>query len=165
MIHKISLIAAIDTDNAIGKNGKIPWRGQLEADVKHFVNITKEKVVVMGRKTWDSLPEGFKPLPNRRNIVLTTDRKWIAKGCEVSNNMQDVLRVFRDHEIFVIGGGEIYKLFMPYATRLFITHIEHSFNGDVFFPSIGKEWKFDILSEHPVDKRNHFPCTIVEYTR
>lgn len=156
----VTIIAAVDKQLAIAKNGKIPWH--LAADMKHFSEITAEGTVVMGRKTYESLPSRFKPLPGRKNVIITKDVNFPAPGCWTFQTINPVLEC-ASVEVFVIGGAEIYKLFMPYANRLIITHVETKVGGDVFFPKIEDKWRARFVSEHPRDKQNDYSFTIVEY--
>lgn len=136
----ISLIVALDRRNAIGFNGD--QLAYISDDLKHFKAITQHHTIVMGRKTSDALPKGI--LPNRRNIVLTHDKRWQREGAETACEVEEVLEMVRhDGEVFVIGGGVIYEAFMPHASHLYITHIDHTFpNVDTFFPDIdNRRWK------------------------
>ncbi len=159
----ITLIGAVDRKMAIGKGGDIPWRGCLKADMDHFKHVTLEATVVMGRKTYESLPARFRPLPDRKNIIITRNADFSAPGCFT---FQTIDPVFHEAsvEVFIIGGGEIYKLFMPHANRLLLTHVETKIDGDTFFPRIPTGWKERLVSDHPKDEGNHFPFAIVEYT-
>lgn len=133
---KISMIVAMDMNNGIGKDGDMPWH--LSADLKFFKKTTMGFPIVMGRKTFESLP--FGPLKGRRNIVISRDKDLKIEGAEVIQKPEDVFDLFKeDEEIFVIGGGSIYKLFMPYADQLFITIIDHSYEADTFFPDVDSE--------------------------
>lgn len=159
----LQMIVAMDQMRAIAKNGKIPWR--LKADMEHFVNMTKEKIVVMGRKTWDSLPEKFKPLPNRENVILTSNKDLVLPGCKVLHSRNEVLHLAQFREVWIMGGAEIYKMFLPYTNRLIVTHVETVVDGDVFFPPIGREWKTTLLFHQETDEKNHYPFQVVEYKR
>jgi dihydrofolate reductase len=161
----LTLIAALDYGLAIGKNGKLPWR--LQADMRHFQETTRGKIVVMGRKTFDSLPERFRPLPDRKNWILTRDeRRFSTVDCWVAKTTYPIVRRAQEEEIFVIGGGEVYKTFLPIATRILITHVETRVEGaDVFFPELPKEWVQTKLLEHDQDEKNDFRFTIVEYKK
>lgn len=127
------IIAAVDEENGIGKDNKLPWH--LPEDMKFFKNTTQGHVVVMGRKNWDSIPERFRPLPNRDNVVIT--RSLIEyEGAMTFNSIDDCLQYYDDRDIFVIGGGEIYNQMMPFVNEMYITHVEGTHNADVFFPEI-----------------------------
>src|SRR5579871_1528577 len=124
-LPRLSAILAMDKNALIGANGTLPWR--LPADLQHFKKTTINHAIIMGRRTYDSLG---KPLPNRTNIILTTDRQFNAGNCLIAHNLDEALTLARTHEqeeIFIIGGAEIYKLFMPYLSRLYITSIDHAF--------------------------------------
>lgn len=132
MNPRISLIAAIARNRTIGKNNELPWR--IPEDTKRFRKLTTGHVVIMGRKTFESIG---RPLRERTNIVITRDTGYRAEGCTVVHSIEDALkeakRIERE-EVFVIGGGEIYKATLPSADRLYLTIIDKDFEGDVFFP-------------------------------
>ncbi len=132
----ISLIAAMDEGRVIGRNGRLPWQPWLAAaDVQRFYALTLGKTVVMGRKTYESLPGRLRPLPGRRNIVLTRNETFGAFGCQVAHTIEEVLAAAGDApELMVIGGSEIYELFLPLAHRMYLTIIRASFEGDAYFP-------------------------------
>jgi dihydrofolate reductase len=133
-----SMIVAMDLDRGIGKDNKLLWR--IPEDLQYFKSITSHKVVVMGRKTLESIG---KPLPRRTNIVLTRDTSYKASGCFVYNSIEDILSEKMMHndnaEMFIIGGAEIYNLFLPYTDRLYITQVSGIFNADTFFPVLSDE--------------------------
>jgi len=125
------MIVAVDRNFVIGGKNDLPWPN-IPADKKHFRETTKGKTVVMGRKTFESL--GSRPLPNRRNIILTRDANFKAEECEVIRASEEILPLAKTEEVFIIGGGAVYKEFLPYAEKLYITFIEGEFHGDVKFP-------------------------------
>lgn len=128
-----SIIAAVDNNLLIGSKNDLPW-GRIKADMKHFRDITTGHTVVMGQRTFESIG---KPLPNRRNIVLSYDKSLQISGCEIVHSIEEAQMITKnDNEVFVIGGGSIYKAFMPFADRLYITFIEGVFSGDTYFPNI-----------------------------
>lgn len=133
---RISLIAAIGANNrALGKDNQLLWH--IPDDLKRFKEITNGHPVIMGRKTWESLPEKFRPLPGRLNIVVTRQEEYEASGAEVCNSLEDAIRIASENEtneIFVIGGGELYKEALPFAHKLYLTLIDDEKDGDVFFP-------------------------------
>ncbi len=134
----ITLIAALAQNNCIGKNGKLPWH--IPEDMVHFKELTTGKIVLMGRKTWESIPEKFRPLPNRKNIVITRQENYfVPSDVEVYTNIEDVLQKYAAEEIMVIGGAEIYKQTIDTADVLEITHVKESVDGDAFFPEIKKD--------------------------
>jgi len=134
----ISLIVAMDKNKVIGKNNSLIWK--LPEDMKRFKQLTLNKPVVMGRKTFESIG---KPLPNRLNIILTREKNYSAEGCVVVHSVKEALNASKNNEeIMVIGGAQIYKEFLPLANRMYITLIEKEFEGDAYFPEYNKEdWK------------------------
>lgn len=163
----ITMIVAMDKNRVIGKAGDVPWRGKLKADAEHFRNTTLNKIVVMGRKTYNSLPEKYKPLPKRENLVMTRDLKFNAPGCAEIRDAGAIIRMSEYREVFVIGGKDIYGLFLPVAQRLIVTHVETEVvGGDTLFPKLSpQEWVSNFLFRHEVDEKNDFPFHVVEYTR
>lgn len=123
----LNMIACMDKNRVIGNGNKLPWH--LPEDLNYFKKTTLGKKVVMGRKTYESLG---KPLINRENIILTRDMNYQAPGCQIIHNIQDILS--GQDEIFVIGGEQIYNVCLPFADRLYLTHIHYSFSGDAYFP-------------------------------
>jgi dihydrofolate reductase len=131
----LSLIAALARHNVIGRDNTLPWH--LPEDLKHFRETTLGKAVIMGRKTWDSLPPKFRPLPGRRNIVLSRDASLALAGAEVVSSLPAALALLgADDEAVVIGGAELYRQALPLADRLYLTRIDAEFEGDAFFPPI-----------------------------
>lgn len=151
----ISLIVAAASNNAIGKDGKMPWH--LPNDMKHFKNITWGMPVVMGRKTFESLG---KALPGRKNIVISRQPAWNAEGVVVVKNMEDALFVAKQtdaNEVMVIGGGEIYRAMMDKARRIYLTRVEAEPEGDTFFPSIDPaQWYLVSQKNHEADEKNPY---------
>lgn len=135
---KIILVAAHDKNNLIGNNNKLPWH--LPEDLKHFKDTTRGNTVVMGRKTYESI--GF-PLPNRRNIILTRNKDLKIDGCDIVADMQDILsnKELADKKLMVIGGTEIYKLFLDVADELVITEVNGEYEGDAYFPEYKEDFK------------------------
>ena len=144
---KISLIAAMDRGFAIGKDGALPW--QLPDDLKRFKALTMGKAMIMGRKTFDSFPA---PLPGRRHIVLTRDPDWAEEGAEVAHSADEALKLANGPHVCIIGGVEIYRLFLPRADRVELTEIRAKPPGDTrleaFDPKIWQEISRD---SHPAD--------------
>ncbi|OGI57447.1 hypothetical protein A3B85_01025 [Candidatus Nomurabacteria bacterium RIFCSPHIGHO2_02_FULL_37_13] len=160
----ISLIAAIGKNNELGKNNTLLWH--LSADMKHFRETTLLHAVIMGKKTFESIG---KPLPNRRNIVITRDVKYKKEGVEIAHSLSGALDLFPDQkeEIFIIGGAEIYKQFMPIADKLYITHMDaQDKEADSFFPEIiPVVWNEISHEEYPADEKNIFPYTFSIYEK
>lgn len=132
-VPKVSIIAAIDSRRGIGKGGRLMWH--IGEDMKHFKEVTSGHTVIMGRKTYESIGRS---LPNRVNIVITKNRDFRADGCVIASSLEEALadaNKRKSAEIFIIGGGEIYKQAMPFADRLYLTIVEGDFGADTFFPS------------------------------
>ena len=130
---RLTLLAAVARNGAIGKNNDLVWREP--EDLRHLRRVTTGHAVLMGRKTWDSLPPKFRPLPNRRNVVLTRDPTWRADGADTATTLDDALALLAgSDQVFVLGGAEIYALAMPRADRLVLTEVDADLDGDTFFP-------------------------------
>ncbi|MDJ0393903.1 dihydrofolate reductase [Rhodococcus sp. G-MC3] len=134
----IGLIWAQAAGGVIGDGNAIPWH--IPEDMAHFKAITQGHPCVMGRRTWDSLPTRFRPLPGRRNIVVTRNAQWSDEGAETAGSIEDALALVDGPTVWVMGGGEIYRAAMPYATRLEITHIDLEIDGDTIAPEIPDGW-------------------------
>lgn len=129
----ISIIVALAQNNAIGENNDLLWH--ISDDLRRFKQLTTGHTVIMGRRTFDSLPK--RPLPNRRNIVITHDTAYACPGAEVFHSLNAVIDAVRgEEETFVIGGAEIYRQFLPFAKRLYLTWVYADFDADVYFPTI-----------------------------
>ena len=157
----ISIIVAYANGRVIGKNGNIPWL--LPNDLQHFKRITSGHTVVMGRKTFESIR---RPLPHRRNIVLTSNMTFSWPGVEVVHTRDDVFALGNPGEVFIIGGENVYKQFLEVAERLYITEIALETDGDAFFP----QWKhesFTLVSTQAgiLDEQNKLPHTFFTYER
>lgn len=133
----IRMIVAHDDNRVIGKGLTIPWR--IKADMENFKKVTSGHTVVMGRKTWESLPPKFRPLPNRTNIVLTKDRSWKSEGVITSDSIVDLIMDRED--LFVIGGEKVYEAFLPHTHKLYVTRVYSKFDGDIHFPSYDRYFK------------------------
>ena len=130
---QLALIAAVARNGAIGKAGGLLWHEP--EDQKHFRRVTMGCPVIMGRRTWDSLPVRFRPLPGRRNVVITRDTAWRADGAEPVPSLDAALALLAEApKVFVIGGAEVYALALPHATELVLTEIDAVLDGDTFFP-------------------------------
>ena len=162
---KIKIIAAIGKNNELGNNGSLPlWN--LKTDMERFKTLTTGKIVVMGRKTFESFPERFRPLPNRRNIVLTRDRNWQAQGAENFESLEKFLEENNPDEIWIIGGGEIYKKFLNKANELYITHVDANFEADTFFPEIDENiWQKVSEEKFLTDEKNSHNTIYTIYER
>jgi dihydrofolate reductase len=163
----ISLIAARTQNNVIGKNNDLPWH--LPDDMKYFMQTTKGHHTIMGRKNYDSIPEKFKPLPNRTNIVVTRQPDFHAPGCIVVHSLEKALEIAENDgevETFIIGGAEIYNLGFSLATKLYITEINTVLDGDTHFPEFSKtDWKEISRVHHDKDERHAFEFDFVVYEK
>ena len=160
----MNIIVAIDEHYAIGRNGDLLCH--MRADLQHFKALTTGHTVVMGSKTYLSLPR--RPLPGRRNIVLTRQDAALFEGAEVVRSIEDILALNSPaNEIFIIGGGEVYRQLMPYAERLYITRIHHTWDdADTFFPTIDKsQWSVESEERHQADEQNPYDYTFRTYRR
>ncbi len=159
----ITLIWAQDQNRLIGKDNDMPWK--LPADMAYFKQQTQHKTIVMGRKTWESF--GSKPLPNRRNIVLTRDPEFTADGGEIVHTPEQALELTNNEdEVMIIGGSQIYKLFLAHADRLLVTQIEHEFEGNTFFPEVNwSEWKLESSTQGLQDEKNVYDYRFEQYVR
>ncbi len=160
----ICLVVAAASNNAIGKDGSMPWH--LPNDMKHFKNVTWGMPVIMGRKTFESLG---KVLPGRRNIVISRQDDWNADGAIVVKSIEEALNKAIEtdaKEIMVIGGGEIYKLLFQQAKRIYMTRVDAEPEGDTFFPSIDlNEWKLVSQKNHEADAKNAFNYSFQTWER
>jgi dihydrofolate reductase len=160
----VSIIAAVDEQNAIGKGRQLLWR--LPQDMRRFQNLTAGHTVIMGRKTFESLPKGA--LPNRRNVVLTSHLTKSFAGAVACNSLPDALKLCeKEAEIFLIGGATVYTPALTIADKLYLTRIHHVFeNADVFFPAINfDEWKEIEHLPHPADGQHAYAYTFHTYIR
>jgi dihydrofolate reductase len=157
----ISMIWAMGRDNALGCKNRMPW--YIPADFAYFKKATMGKPVIMGRKTFESIG---KPLPGRKNIVITRDTSYNPEGCIVVNSIDEAMESAGEGETFIIGGAEIYRAFMPIADKLYMTLINEEFEADSFFPEIDySRWKL-VSSERGIkDEKNPFDYEWLVYER
>jgi dihydrofolate reductase len=157
---KLHLIYARARNGTIGKDGQMPWH--LPEDLAHFKRVTLGQPVIMGRKTWDSLPARFRPLPGRVNIVITRQTDWHSDGAWRAASMDEALRLCGDApDAWIIGGAEIYRQAEPLASTAGVTEIDADFEGDAFAPDLGKNW-------HEIQRESHvaasgLPFSFVTY--
>ncbi|MFT4834518.1 MAG: dihydrofolate reductase [Marinoscillum sp.] len=163
----ISMIAAMGTNRSIGKDNGIPWH--LPDDFKYFKDTTQGHYVIMGRKNFESLPPKYKPLPNRPNVIITRQTSYDGEGAEVVHDLQDALSQAKEgeeKEAFIIGGGEIYRLGLEVADKIYLTEINASFDGDTFFPEFDiSRWEETSRSHHAADERHAHSFDFVIYER
>lgn len=136
----IVIVAAVAKNGVIGKGNAIPWR--LPEDIAHFKTLTTGHTVVMGRKTWESLPSRFRPLPGRHNIVVTRNPDYQAPGADVAHSLDEAIKLGAgDTALFIIGGAELYAQALPLAQRLELTEIDAEIDGDAYFPAFDRtQW-------------------------
>lgn len=160
-VMTITMIWAQASNGVIGRNNDLPWR--LPRDMAYFKQQTQHKTVVMGRKTWESF--GGKPLPNRRNIIITRSQEFTATDAEVVYSVQEAIQLAgQDHELMVIGGSTIYEQFLPYADRLLVTKIDYDFAGDTYFPEVDwSQWQQASITEGIRDEKNDYDYRFEEY--
>jgi len=148
-------------NRVIGIDNRLPWR--LPAEMRNFRETTMGKPIIMGRKTHESIGRA---LPGRQNIVLTRNRTYESDGCMIVHSVQEALIVAEGREVMVIGGAQLYKLFLPLADRIYLTLVETEFEGDSFFPKIESRYWREISKEtYEPDKKNQYKYSIVLYER
>lgn len=158
-MQKISGIVAVADSGVIGQDNQLIWH--LPNDLKHFKAITLNKPIVMGRKTYESIG---RPLPERRNIILSSNKSLIIPGCEVMHSIEEILEATQNApEVMITGGGEIYRLFMPYLTYLYITYVHVEVSGEITFPTLNKnEWREISRKKNDSDASHIYDYTFVE---
>ncbi len=158
----LSLIAAVSENNVIGNNNNLVWH--LPADLKRFKQITSGHYVIMGRKTYESVG---KPLPDRTNIIVTTNDKFTAEGCIVVHSIKEALEYSKEQdEVFILGGGNIYEQTIDIADKIYLTRIHGKFNGDTFFVNINVQvWLVESEELHQPDEKNSYAYTFINYIR
>lgn len=159
---KLISIAAIGQNNELGKDNDLLWH--LPEDFKRFKKMTTGHYIIMGRKTFESFP---KPLPNRTHVVITRQENYPSQQCIVVKNIDEALEVVKNQElVFVIGGGEIYRQFMPFADELELTEVEGEFEADTYFPDVNdKDWELVNEEHHPKDEKHKYAFTFKTYQR
>jgi dihydrofolate reductase len=155
----LSLIVATDENKLIGNNNQLPWH--LPADLAHFKNLTQNNIVVMGRKTYDSLPEQYRPLPNRKNVIISRNSNLKIANCEVFSSLETMIKAFEDKaKLMIIGGMSIYEQALPLVDKIYLTTIHHKFTGDAFFPKLDdNEWNEIESIYNEADDNNKYAYT------
>ncbi|MFS0722305.1 dihydrofolate reductase [Paenibacillus sp. 1P07SE] len=157
----ITMIAAMARNRTIGRDNDLPWR--IPDDMAYFKRMTTGTTVVMGRKTLESFGG---PLKNRRNVVLTRSDDFRQEGCEIVHSVEETLERFRGEDLMIIGGEQIYRLFLPYADRLLLTEIEEDFDGDARFPEFdSKQWEQSQRVKGVRDEKNPYDYYYTTYIR
>ena len=149
----IAIVVAHGANRVIGRDGGLPWH--IPSDLKRFRELTTGGTVVMGRRTYESIPDRFRPLPNRRNIVLSSDPGYRPDGAEVFPGLAQALEAC-DHDCWVIGGGVTYEQALPLADRVYATYVDESPAGDAFFPPLGDGWRMVEQSDELVENDHRF---------
>jgi len=166
-MKNISMIVAVSDNQVIGKDNTLAWH--LPDDMNYFSNMTKGHSVIMGRKNWESIPSKYRPLPNRKNIVITRNSTFVEKKCDIVNSIEDAISISRnndDEEVFIIGGGEIYRLGFNFIDKLYITEVKAKVEGDTFFPSWDKSnWKEISRIKHQIDNNHIYEFDYVIYKK
>lgn len=163
-MSKIAIIAALADDGAIGLKNKLPWH--LPADLKKFKELTTGHAVIMGKRTFESLPNG--PLPNRKNVVLTSMlSEGVVEGYFEADSLEDAFEICSGQDIvYIIGGAAVYKQCFEYADELFLTYIHSNFNADTYFPEINmSDWKEINREDFEADAKNQYPYSFVKYIK
>ncbi len=157
------MIAAVAQNNVIGRNNTLIWH--ISEDLQRFKKLTLGHPIIMGRQTYDSLP--VKPLPNRRNIVISRKNDFSSSGVETANSVEEAIEMCSsEDEIFVCGGAEIYRLFLPVVDKMYLTHIHQEFDGDTFFPSVDLEdWVITENSEPKFDDKSGLNYSFRNYLK
>ncbi|MFI3321726.1 MAG: dihydrofolate reductase [Rikenellaceae bacterium] len=157
-----SIIVAIAKNRVIGKDNSLIWH--ISEDLRYFKRITTAHTIIMGRKSYESIG---RPLPNRRNIVVSRNSDYSAAGCECVTSIESAIELCKDEqEIFIIGGGEIYKSTLPLADKLYITEVKHDYEGDTFFPEIDfSQWKEISRESYERGEKYEYPFDFVVYER
>ena len=158
----VSLIVAMAQNGVIGRDNALPWR--LPKDLRRFKASTIGKPILMGRKTFESIG---RPLPGRANLVLTRDRGWFAHGVIVVHSVEEALaQAGTSEELVAVGGAEIYRLVLPFARRIYLTHVHADVPGDITFPEFDStQWADVECSSHPADEEHAYPLTFMTFER
>ena len=165
----VSMIAAVAKNRVIGKNNQLIWN--LPKDMKFFMDSTMGKFIITGRKNYESIPEKYRPLKNRTNIIVTRNYNYIAQGCTVVNSISDGINLARENgeeECFIIGGGQIYQQALEgnMVDKLYITHVDGEFEGDTFFPEVDyNNWKSTLVMSNEADQKNPLDFSVIIYEK
>ena len=161
-MSEIISIVAVSENQIIGKDNKLIWR--LPIDTQFFKNQTNGHVIITGRKNYESIPEKYRPLPNRVNIVVTNQKDYKAPGAIVVNSIDDAITYakwnHKNKTIFIIGGGQIYEQTIDLSSTVYLTRVHESFEGDVSFPVLDDRWELQNEVKHKVDEKHAYPFII-----
>ena len=164
----VSLIVAVSDNGVIGKDNDLIWH--LPKDMKFFKDTTIGHHVIMGRKNFESIPHKYSPLPNRTNVVITRQADYRAEGCVVVNSVEAALEIAKnngDHESFIIGGGQIYKIALEenLVDKIYLTKVHHSFEGDTFFPELANQWKEIERIDCKADEKHDYAYSFLTFEK
>ncbi|MEM9859797.1 MAG: dihydrofolate reductase [Bacteroidota bacterium] len=164
---KISMIAAVAENGVIGKDNDLVW--SLPDDMKFFMRTTSGHPVIMGRKNYESIPEKYRPLPKRKNIIITRQSDYKAEGAYVVNSLKEAISSALEgnsEEVFIIGGGQIYEMGLDIADTMYITEIHETFEGDTYFPDYDQSrWEETERTPHDTDERHQYAFDFVTYKK
>ena len=155
----IKIIVAMSKNRVIGNNNELIWK--LSSDLKRFKELTTGHPVVMGRKTYESIG---RPLPNRRNIIITRNSEYEVEGCETVSSLEEAL-LLTNNDCFIIGGGEIYKQSLEIADKIYLTVVHNEFEGDTQFPELDETWAKIDVKGFTSDDKNEYDYSFIEYER
>ena len=155
----IKIIVAMSKNRVIGKNNELIWK--LSSDLKRFKELTTNNPVIMGRKTYESIG---RPLPNRRNIIITRNTEYSVEGCEIVSSLEEAL-LLTNNECFIIGGGEIYTQSLEVADKIYLTLVNKEFEGDTTFPELDDKWTKISRKDFKADDKNEYDYSFIEYER
>lgn len=163
----ISIIVAVSDNGVIGKNNDLIWH--LPADLKYFKETTKGHAVIMGRKNYESIPDRFRPLPGRTNIIISRNKKYNAPGCVLVGSIEEAIekaKIIGEKEAFIIGGGEIYRQSLKNTDKIYLTRVHSNFEGDTFFEDLDKSvWKQKSSAYRAADDKNTFDLSFEVYEK
>jgi len=159
---QISIIVALSENNVVGVRNQLPWK--LSADLKRVKSMTMGHHIIMGRKTFESIG---RPLPGRTNVIITRNANYKAEGCVIASSLQHALDIaMNDTEVFIFGGGEIFKEAMPLASKIYMTRVHTHLEGDTYFPDIKPfDWRIVELQEFKADEKNEFDYSFMTLIR
>ena len=158
----VSLIVALSENNVIGKGNTLPWR--LSADLKRLKGLTMGHHIIMGRKTWESLG---RPLPGRKHVIITRSKDYEVEGATVVHSIEEALEASKgDDQVFIFGGGEIFKMALPFVEKIYMTRVHKHIEGDAFFPKLDDgDWKEILREDHRADEKNEYDYSFIDYQR
>jgi dihydrofolate reductase len=158
----LSLVVAASSNNVIGRDGGLPWH--LPDDLRQFKRLTTGKAVIMGRSTYESIG---RPLPDRRNIVMTRNADYVADGCDVVSSVSEAIDAVEGaEEAMIIGGGQVYRDFLPLADRIYLTRVQAEVEGDTYFPEIDEAtWRLVSSEHHGADEKHRYAFDVMVFER